>query len=189
MLLLLLLPLHFFPHLLLHDGDVVPGDITLLMGCERLSSTSWLYRSLNIFDLKLLCRGRQIDAGYALPVHNYLQDLRDVWSLFRIGHQQNPDQVPHLFGNPIVVLVRHEILRIEDSYFLNVLERVHEKAEGEEDTAEHPDICLGVDDVFHVLVDHFGRPVHHSGVLLKIFHHIIKMIGRALRWIKRLGTR
>ena len=54
MLLLLLLPLHFFPDLLLHDGDVVAGDITLLGASETLSS-SWLHGGLNILDLELLC--------------------------------------------------------------------------------------------------------------------------------------
>jgi hypothetical protein len=48
---------------------------------------------------------------------------------------------------------------------------------------------LRIDYIFHVLVDHFWRPIHHSGILLKILHHVVKMIGRALRWIKRLSTR
>ena len=49
-----ILPLHFFPHLLLHNGDVIAGYITLLRYSETLIS-SWLRGSLNVLRLKRFC--------------------------------------------------------------------------------------------------------------------------------------
>jgi len=62
-------------------------------------------------------------------------------------------------------------MSVDYGQLLRILKGVLAEAQGVEDTAEHPDICLGRYVEASVPVDHFWRPIHQGGVLLKLFKH------------------
>jgi hypothetical protein len=64
--------------------------------------------------------------------------------------------------------------------FLSFLEGVLAEAQGVEDTAKHPNVCLPRHTESLVLVDHFWRPVHQSCVLLEFLKHLIYLILASL---------
>lgn len=93
------------------------------------------------------------------------------------------DQVPELLRNPIMVSIGHEILSIENAYFLSILKWMHEEAERKCNTTKHPNVSLGVHLELHVPVDHFRRAIHHRRELLVLLHLLIQLLPCAIVWV------
>ena len=84
----------------------------------------------------------------------------------------------------LVVCLGEGELPVDDGKLLAFLERVSSIADGEEDAAEHPQVCFVVHVILHVLVNHFRRPVHQGGVLLKCFVVVLDhpLLNRRIIW-------
>ena len=68
-----------------------------------------------------------------------------------------------------------------------MLEEAHRK----DHAAQHPNVGFGVDFVFEISVNHFGRSVHHCCVFFEFVEYLFFVLGGAFRtvWVEDLSAR
>ena len=114
-----------------------------------------------------------------MPILQNLQNLINCGPVSRVRYQYDMYQIFHFLTNPFVnvgIVCWHEVLCIEDADLATVLVRVVIKTQRKDDATQHPDVDLRVYAEFHVLVYHFGWPIHHGGILFKIIKLIVNLL-------------
>ena len=81
-------------------------------------------------------------------------------------------QILHFHGLVVGFVFNAGVDDAELSFFL---EGVVAIVEDKEDTAQHPNVNSVIDWVFEIEVDHLGRTVHQSGVLLEPFLIVVHL--------------
>lgn len=159
-----------------------------LLGDLRIVITSQMRGRLlgntlpTVFGSYLLRRSAQLNAGYILPILEDLQQLFYRWPVLRIRHKNDADQISQFRGNSLVLL-RHEILTIEDANLLRVLEWVKAERERKSDATKHPHVRLRVNPKLEEAINHLRRSIHHRREALIRLDGVVELVGRHRRMV------